>query len=271
MLKTHMLLVLFVYNTRTCTRCGKNMQVSAAETLANIAGTQDGHASHINDVQMCIISDAEEAWIAAWNAQFDSLDAEKLQVKFGDLLNHMMPDLVRTRSETRMVRYPIHTGEHDFSHLSPVHAYFDQPVRLTLNKEPKYTSTFLTQDQDGDDSDSMGSVDSDDDANSDAASENGSDAASAVTLKIEEEYYKHKHKIPIEIPADNSEYDANNEPLEYIFYIQCQKPAASVRTTEAQQQCMRRADFQHFFELVRLAVAAHRTALVLSAPHNNTQ
>ena len=117
----------------------------------------------------------------------------------------------------------------------------------------------------------MGSVDSDDDANSHAASENSSVAASDMTMDMEEEYYKHQQKIPIEIPADDSEYDANNEPIEYTFYIQCQKPAANVRTTEAQQQCMRGADFQHFFELVRLAVAAHRTALVLSAPHNNTQ
>jgi len=117
-LKTRMPLVLFVYNTHTCTRCCKNVRVSAAETLANIASMQDDHASNMNNVQMCIISDAEEAWIAAWNAQFDRLDAEKLQVKFSDLFNHIMPDLVRTRSETRMVRYPIHTGEHDFSHLS---------------------------------------------------------------------------------------------------------------------------------------------------------
>jgi hypothetical protein len=232
------------------------MQVSTVETLANIANMHDDPTSNMRR-----ISEAENAWIAAWHAQFDRLDAEDLQVKFGDLLHQIIPDHVHTGAPIHMLRYPIHTGEHDFSHLSPVHVYFDRPVRLTFHKEPTFTKGYLAQEESDDDSDGMCSVDSDEDGHSDAASD--------VTMNPEEEYYAEKHRIPTEIPVDDSECNVNNEPIEYIFNVQCQKPAVGVRTTEAQRQCMRGADFQHFLQLVRLAVAAHRMPLMLSTPHNN--
>jgi len=234
--------------------------------LADIANMQDDHTSNISDLQVRRISDAEEAWIAACSAQFDRLDAENLQEKFGDLLNHMMPGRVRAQSQRHMLRYPLHRAEHDFSHLSPVHMYFDQPVRLTLNKEPASSTGYWTQAPHDDDSESMGSVDDDEDA----ASEDGSIAASDVMSDMEMDYYTREQKIPVHIPVDDSEFHENDDPVEYTLYVQCQKPAISVRTTEAQQEFMRGAVFQHFVERVRVAVAAQRAAFADSAPHNNT-
>jgi len=232
------------------------MQVSTVGALANIVNLSGDHTSDLSRM-----SEAESAWIAAWHAQFDRLDAEDLQIKFGDLLHHMMPDCEHSRPPIHMLRYPIHAGEHDFSHLSPVHEYFDRPVRLTFHKEPKFTKGYLAQEESDDDSDSMSSVDSDEDGDSDAASD--------VTMNMEEEYYAQKHKIPTEIPVDDSGCNVDKEPIEYIFNVQCQKPAASVKTTEAQRQCMRGADFQHFLQLVRLAVATHRMPLTLSTSDSN--